>query len=165
MSIFRPVEIIAKFNELDIKKYQDLGYKAIFLDIDNTITLPNVGHLTLEAIDFIEDLKRHNFKIVILSNNTFKRVIEFVGDYDVLYSALCFKPFPFMYWYNCLRLKVKPSKTIVLGDQLLTDILGANISGCKGIYTKRLQKKDTYLTARNRKIENLIWRYILHEEV
>ena len=53
----------------------------------------------------------------------------------------------------------------MLGDQLLTDILGANLSGCYGIYTKQLYEKDTPTTARNRRIENLIWRYLLHEKV
>ncbi|MBO7676477.1 MAG: hypothetical protein J6S49_03075 [Erysipelotrichaceae bacterium] len=58
-----------------------------------------------------------------------------------------------------------PKKTIVLGDQLVTDILGANLSGCYGIYCKQLQEKDSTITKFNRMIEKFIWRHILHEEV
>ena len=165
MSIFKPKEKLKRFTEFDASKYKDAGFKAIFLDIDNTITLPNVGELTDEAKNFIDKLYENDFKVIIFSNNTIKRVKSFVGDYNVKWFAYSLKPLPFAYWVNCIRIGVRPSKTIVLGDQLLTDILGANLSGCYGIYTKQLQAKDTTLTARNRKIEKLIWRYILHEEV
>ena len=156
MALFRPKEKLKRFTDFEAEKYRERGFKAVFLDIDNTITLPDVGNLTKEAEQFIDNLKRNDFEVVILSNNTARRVKDFVGNYDVKWTALSFKPVPLMYWFNCMRIGVRPSKTIVLGDQLLTDILGANLSGCYGIYTKQLQEKDTAFTARNRKIEKLI---------
>ncbi|MBQ1382827.1 MAG: HAD hydrolase-like protein, partial [Solobacterium sp.] len=66
---------------------------------------------------------------------------------------------------TCKRMGTKPERTIVLGDQLITDILGANLSGCYGIYCKQLQEKDSKMTAFNRRIEKFIWRKVLHEEM
>lgn len=164
MALFRPKEKINRFDELDIEAYKE-KYKLILLDIDNTIAIPDTGDCPKEASDFIKKLKDNGFKVVILSNNHKKRVKYFIGDQDIDYIYWALKPLPFSYLLACLKNKVKPSETIVLGDQLLTDILGANLSGCYGIYTKRFVEKDSKTTARNRKIENFIWRHILHEEV
>ena len=164
MAIFRPKQIINRYDELDIESLKD-NFKLILLDIDNTIAIPNSGTCDQKAKNFINKLIDAGFKVVIFSNNTKKRVKHFIGDLNIDYIYLALKPLPFSYLFACLRNHVNPRQTIVLGDQLITDILGANLSCCYGIYTKRLVEKDSKTTARNRKIEKLIWRYILHEEV
>lgn len=164
MAIFRPAERIDIFTDLNIDSLKD-RFEMILLDIDNTITIPDTGVCDDRARKFIYDLKDKGFRVVIFSNNTEERVKRFIGDLDVEYYHMALKPLPFSYWLVCRKYHVKPSRTIVLGDQLLTDILGANLSGCYGIYTRQLIEKDTRLTARNRKIEKMIWRYILHEDM
>ena len=164
MAIFRPKDKINRFNELDIGSYKD-RFKMILLDIDNTIAVPDTGNCDEEAARFIKKLQDNGFIVVIFSNNTKERVKRFIGDLDVEYYHMALKPLPFSYWIVCRKYGVKPSETLVLGDQLLTDILGANLSGCHGIYTRQLVEKDSRMTARNRKIEKFIWRNILHEEV
>ena len=128
------------------------------LDVNNRITV-------IEARKFIEDLKAAGFKVVIFSNNNEKRVKMFLGDIDTDYWYLALKPLPFSYWAVCKKMNTTPSKTIVMGDQLITDILGANLSGCHGIYCRQLQEKDSKMTAFNRRIEKFIWRNVLHEEM
>lgn len=164
MAIFKPADKIDIFTDLDIESYKG-KYKMILLDIDNTIAIPDTGTCDTRARDFIKKLQYNGFIVVIFSNNTKERVKKFIGDLDVEYQHMTFKPLPFSFWKVCKKYHVKPSETIVLGDQLLTDILGANLSGCRGVYTKQLIEKDSKVTARNRKIEKLIWRYILHENV
>ena len=165
MAIFKPREILNIFTDLDGEKYKELGYDTIFLDIDNTIAIPDTGGCDDRAREFIYKLQDLDYKVVIFSNNTKKRVEMFIGDLKVDYTYWSLKPLPFKYWMTCSKLKTKPSRTLVLGDQLMTDILGANLSGCTGIYCKKLQDKDTPITKFNRFFENLVWRYILHEKV
>ena len=165
MALFKPKEKINIFTDFDIKKYRDKGFDTILLDIDNTIAVPNTGICDDRAEAFIKKLQEAGFKVVIFSNNTKKRVEMFKRDLDVEYAYWSMKPLPFSYLRVCKKYHTTPDKTIVLGDQLLTDILGANLSGCYGIYSKQLQVKDSKLTSVNRRIEKLIWRYILHEEV
>ena len=165
MELFRPKEKLQIFTDFDMQKYRDLGFDTIFLDIDNTIAVPNTGTCDERAENFIKDLEEAGFKVVIFSNNTKKRVEMFKRDIDVDYNCWSMKPLPFSFLITCKRLGTDPSRTIVLGDQLITDILGANLSGCYGIYCKQLQEKDSRITSVNRKIEKFIWRHILHEEV
>ena len=165
MSIFAPKQILDIYTDLDIKGYRKKGFDTVLLDVDNTIAVPNTGTCDERARQFIKELKENGFKVVIFSNNLKKRVKMFVGDLDVDYYYLALKPLPFSYLIACKMVKSKPEKTLVLGDQLVTDILGANLSGCYGIYCRRLQEEEGKSTKFNRKIENYIWRNVLHEKM
>lgn len=165
MALFKPKEILNTYTDLNIKELKDRGFKAVLLDIDNTIAIPDTGKCDENAKKFIHELQDNGFEVVIFSNNSEERVKHFLDDLKVRYVHNALKPLPFSYRETCKYLNLKPNEVIVLGDQLLTDILGANLSGCYGIYTKRLQEKDSFITSINRKVENFIWRYILHEEV
>ena len=165
MAIFRPKEKLNIFTDFDSKKHLEMGFETVLLDIDNTIAVPDSGVCDERAEAFIKKLQSEGYKVVIFSNNTKKRVLKFLRGIDANYVFYALKPLPFQYWRACLMTHTKPSKTVVMGDQLLTDILGANLSGCYGIYCKRFQDKDAPWTAFNRKLENLIWRYILNDEV
>lgn len=161
MSLFKPKEILNRYDEFDIDLHLKLGFKAIFLDIDNTIAIPNSGTCDIEAEKFIKSLISAGYIVLIFSNNNQNRVKKFIRDLNFNYAYHCFKPLPFSYWINCKRYNVKPSETIIMGDQLLTDILGSNLSGCYGIYTKQLQIKDSFITSLNRRVERFIWRFII----
>ena len=165
MSIFKPKQILNTFTDLDMSYFREKGFDTVLLDIDNTIAVPNTGSCDERARAFIEKLKENGYHVVIFSNNTDDRIKLFLGDMDLDFNSFSLKPLPFSYLKTCKRYGTVPERTLVLGDQLVTDILGANLSGCYGIYCKQLQEKDSKLTAFNRKIEKFIWRYILHEEV
>ncbi|MBQ6478257.1 MAG: YqeG family HAD IIIA-type phosphatase [Erysipelotrichaceae bacterium] len=165
MNLFRPKQILPIFTDFDAVNYKKQGFDTVFLDIDNTIAIPDTGTCDERAEKFIKDLRKCGFQVLIFSNNNRKRVRMFLRDIDAEIWFWAGKPLPFAYWLACLKMKTRPSRTIVMGDQLLTDILGANLSGCYGIYCKQLQEQDTPTTARNRKIERMIWKRILHEEV
>ncbi len=165
MALFRPKEILDIFTDLDMDRYIQMGFDTVLLDIDNTIAVPNTGGCDERAAQFIRKLQEKGFRVVIFSNNTEDRVKMFIGDIGVDYHHLALKPLPFSYRAVCRRMGTKPERTLVLGDQLLTDILGANLSGCYGIYCRQLQEQDSAWTGFNRRFEKLIWRYLLHEEV
>lgn len=163
--LFKPHEILDIFTDFDIDAYWDRGYRLILLDIDNTIAIPDTGHCDDRAKQFIKKLQDKGFEVVIFSNNNKERVESFVDGVDVKYHYMAMKPLPFSYRSIAKKYCFTPKQTVVLGDQLMTDVLGANLSGCTGIYCKKIQEKDTPLTSINRKMENIVWRYILHEKV
>lgn len=160
MAIFKPKEILNIYSDFDIESHLKDGFKAILLDVDNTIAIPNTGTCDEKAEAFINKLKDAGYKVIIFSNNNEERVKMFIRDLDVDYCHFALKPLPFSYLKVAKKLNIKPESIIVMGDQLLTDILGANLSGCYGIYCKQLQEKDSLLTSINRRIENIIWRFI-----
>lgn len=54
---------------------------------------------------------------------------------------------------------VAPKQTALLGDQLLTDMLGASLAGCYKILTAPIIEKDKFDTRINRFFENFIYRH------
>ena len=166
MAIFRPLEIIERFDKLDIDKYRSMGYDTILLDIDNTIAVPDT-ELTAskEAKAFIKKLKDSGFRVLIYSNNVLERVKPYADSAGCEYVYFALKPLPFVYWSTMIKLKLDRHKVISLGDQLVTDGLGCNIVGIGFIYTKQLVEKDAFITSINRHTERFIFKYILHEKV
>jgi len=166
MALFRPREILQDFALLDIKKYKDLGFEAILVDVDNTLAIPDTELVASDkAKNFVNILKENGFKVIVVSNNTKQRVEPFANSLDCDYYYWCFKPLPFAYLKILKEKHLKRKTTITLGDQLITDCLGANIIGLYPIYVKQLVEKDTRKTIINRYIERLIFKYILHEKV
>lgn len=165
MSIFKPDKIIDRFDLLNIKELKDRGFKAVFIDIDNTIAIPKTGNLSKQAKEFLDNIKNNGLVPIIFSNSTKNRVNRLVDGYDIDAYYLSLKPLPFIFWIICKKYNLKNSECVIIGDQLLTDIACANLSGAYGVFCKKLQEKDTFITSINRRFEKLIWRHILHEKM
>lgn len=164
MSLFEPSLILESYLDLNINNLKKIGIKVLLIDIDNTIALPSSGSLSSDAKKFIINIKNNGITPVIFSNNNKNRVSSFVGDFDVDWYYFALKPLSFRFKKIFKSYDIKANECAVIGDQLLTDILGANLNGCYGIYSKQLVIKDTFITSINRKIEKLIWKYILHDK-
>lgn len=166
MNLFKPNEILANFKDLDIISLKQKGYNTIFIDIDNTIALPDTElTASFDAKSFINELKNNDFRVIILSNNNKKRVEPYAQSINCDYLHFALKPLPFSYLKLIKKYKLNKDKIICMGDQLLTDCVGANLLGLYSIYSKQLVEKDILFTKLNRIIERKIFKYILHEKV
>ena len=166
MNIFKPNEILNKYTDFDIEGHRKSGFDTILIDIDNTIDYPDsLNPGTKEAFDFLEKLEKAGFKIIIFSNNTEERIKRFLAGRKIDYNYFSLKPLPFSYKKVIKKFNLDKNKIIAFGDQILTDCLGANNLGIYSIYVKQLVEKDMAKTVLNRKIEKLIFKYILHEKM
>ena len=164
-SIFKPGEILLKYDDFDIKKYRNLGYDTIFLDVDNTITPYYVKIPDDKAKAFVKKLKDSGFKVIVISNNTDKRVKEVAASIDCDYYCWAFKPLTIKMNKAIKDYKLDRKKIICMGDQLLTDVLGGNRAKIFSIYVKPISETDSFTTSINRKAERFIFKHILHEKV
>ena len=135
-----PDEYVKSAFEIDYKDLYKQGYRGIIFDIDNTL----VGHnqpADRRAVHLIAVLKDIGFSINILSNNKEPRVKAFadqVGADDYLYLAN--KPLPKGYRRAMWRMGLKRHQMLVIGDQLFTDICGANLAGMHTILVEPVKK-------------------------
>ena len=132
---------------INYKKLADKGIKCIIFDLDNTISPVDVNEPSKEAIDLMFDLKDLGMRPILMSNSPKKRV-------DSCASAA--KPFSKNYKKILEVYKLKPEEVACVGDQLLTDILGANKMGLTSILINPISKKDRLSTYVNRVIEKII---------
>ncbi len=165
MSIFRPDEILKKFDELDISALKSRGFNTILLDVDNTIT-PYYEKLPgKEGKDFVKKLKDNGFEVFVFSNNTDKRVSKVAKALDCEYYPWAFKPLAFRGNHLIRSKKLDRTKIFIMGDQLLTDVLCGKALGIYSIYVKPIVDSDSFRTSINRFFERKIFKYILHEKV
>jgi HAD superfamily phosphatase (TIGR01668 family) len=143
-------------SEVSLDKLAESGKSAIILDLDNTIVPRDTGVPSQEVVAWILEAKAKNFKICFLSNNWHKEVFEWAKLFEIpmIYKAM--KPFPLAFRLTLKKMKAKAKETVVIGDQLLTDILGAKLSGISAILVSPLSEKDLPHTLLLRKVERMI---------
>ncbi len=165
MSIFRPDEILKRFDELDIKALRSRGFNTVLLDVDNTIA-PYYEKLPDDkAKAFVKRLKDAGFEVFVFSNNTDKRVSKVAKALDCEYYPWAFKPLAFRGNHLIKTKKLDKNKIFIMGDQLLTDVLCGKKLGIYSIYVKPIVDSDSFRTSINRFFERKIFKYILHEKV
>jgi HAD superfamily phosphatase (TIGR01668 family) len=130
------------------------GIKVLFFDLDNTLLSPNEKELSIETKNQLKEIKK-KFKIIIISNSSYKRINKVLGS-DFNYILLkWFQKKPSNYGFiKALELfNIKNDQAIMIGDQLRTDILGANKMKIFSILVKPINKSsECFLTKLNRLI-------------
>lgn len=139
--------------DINYKKLKKMGIKVLAFDLDNTLLLIDNEDFSEEVNSLLQDLQK-DFKIAIITNNTLSRVkkIKF-NDVEVIVIVSALKPLSFGFRRLIKKVKCKKSEICMIGDQLVTDILGGNRIGFTTVLVDPLGKKDLKVTSFNRMIE------------
>ena len=138
---FYPSEYYTSTYVIDFTGYYKKGYRGILFDIDNTL-VPHNAPATEEAIRLIHRLKEIGFGICLVSNNKEPRVAEFNKPLDVKYIYKAGKPKRSGYQKAMQLLGTDTTNTLFVGDQLFTDLWGANNTGITSLLVKPIDKKE-----------------------
>ena len=136
MRIF-PYAMCDNTYHIDYAYLWDRGYRGLIFDIDNTL----VGHnepATEEAEVLFKKLKDLGFKSAVVSNNKKPRVSSFAKAVGCGYVYKAGKPGAHGYHEAMEEMGTDTGTTVSIGDQLFTDIWGANNAGIKSIMVKRI---------------------------
>lgn len=134
MAIFKPTYALRSITEITPAALKKRGIKALILDVDNTLTTHN-NPVPAEGIsEWIEDMKKHGVKLLIVSNNNAERVTPFAETLGLHFVPNGAKPLPMGFLRAVKELGVPKNRIAVVGDQIFTDILGANLAGVRSIF-------------------------------
>ena len=107
--------------------------EALILDVDNTL-IDYYKNLIDGAEDWCENLKSEGIKCIILSNSNKKEKVETVAKkLGIKYVMFAKKPLKSGFKKALEKLEMKPEQVAVVGDQIFTDIMGANLTGIRSI--------------------------------
>ena len=143
---------------INYKKLKKNGIKCLLFDLDNTLA----SYKTMEPSRKVKDLfslLSNDFKIIIISNSGKNRLRPFKEKLNVDVAFNSHKPFKKKYQKIMELYHFKVNEIACIGDQLLTDILGANRMGFTSILVNPISKKDYFLTKINRFLEKFIYQY------
>ena len=134
---FYPTIYRDSLEEIDFDELKKQGYKALFFDIDNTL----VGHdaqANEQAKALVQSLLDKGFEVCFISNNHEPRVKDFAETTGGKYVFDAGKPSGKGYIKAMEITGSDKESAIAIGDQLFTDIWGANRAGIKSILVKQI---------------------------
>ncbi len=129
-----PDEYARSAYEIDYERLYRQGFRGIVYDIDNTLVLPDAP-ADERAKALVGRLLDIGFRVTVVSNNQEDRVRSFAEEVGADWVAKALKPFPDGYRRACTVMNTKPEETLCIGDQVFTDIWGANRLGMHSILT------------------------------
>lgn len=133
MAILLPTVCVAQAMDITLELLRSMGVKALILDADNTLS----GHGSQQpfegALEWTQAMLRGGIRLMIVSNNFQKRVEPFAKRFSLPFVSMAMKPFPVGYVRAVKAMDVRREETAAVGDQVFTDILGANLSGVRSI--------------------------------
>ena len=141
---------------IDYEKLKQRGIKCLLFDLDNTLVLNSDTKPTGELQKLFIRLEDMGFKVIIVSNSSKKRLTNFKEILNVDTAYHSYKPFSFKYKKILKMYKFDVSEVAGIGDQLLTDVLGANKVGITSVFVDKLGDDDFLGTKINRWMEKKI---------
>ena len=139
--------------EIDYNKLKENNYNTLLFDVDNTIA--KVDDLTVpqKTIELFEKLKKLDFKILLFSNNHQERVTPISKKLNTPMLSEAGKPEKKAYEKALKKLNSKKENTVAIGDQLLSDIVGAKKYGIKAILVDQLSNENNIQTGLAHKLQ------------
>lgn len=141
---------------IDYSKLKNNGIKCILFDLDNTIVPYNEKVPPKKTIELFKKIKDLGLKIIIFSNSGKRRLRKFKEILEVDCCPRAFKPSTKKFIKVMKELSFNESEVVIIGDQIMTDILGGNSVGITTILTNPISKKDFILTRINRAREKRV---------
>lgn len=141
--------------EIDFEQYYQDGYRAIIFDIDNTL-VPHGAPADQRAIALFKRLHALGYQTMMLSNNKEPRVKMFCDAVDAEYIYKAGKPNPANYKEAMKRMHTDEKNTLFVGDQIFTDVWGANKAGIYSILVKPIHPKEEIQIVLKRYLEKVV---------
>lgn len=158
LRIFYPKRIADSAYAIDYENLYKEGYRGIIFDIDNTL-VEHGADASPRAINLIAKLKKIGFQVCLISNNKEERVKRFNRDINVKYIHKANKPAKSGFIKATRMMGTKIENTVFIGDQLFTDIFGANRIGMMSYFVKPIGPEVEIQIILKRKLERIVLKF------
>ena len=158
LSKLYPYESVDSVFSIDFDELYKNGYRGLIFDIDNTL-VHHGEDSTKEVDELFKEIQKLGFKTLLLSNNGEDRIKKFLKNINSLYISNAQKPKRYNYLKAIDMLNLNKSEVVFIGDQIFTDILGANRCGIPNILVKFMHKENEKYFGKRRQIENIILKF------
>ncbi len=156
--ILYPNLYLKNIKEIEYERLKENGIKGLILDVDNTLL--DYYKNMLEGLDkWCENMKEKGIKFCIASNSNNRNKVDNISKkLGIPYIFFAKKPLKGGLNKAAKLMELKNEEVAVVGDQIFTDVLGANRCKMFSILVDPINEKDMLVTIIKRPIENLIKR-------
>ena len=142
MAIFQPTRILDKAALITPELLRSMKIRALLLDVDNTLAHHNHPDPLPGIPGWLDAMKAAGIPMLILSNAVHRRVKPFSDTLGLGFISMALKPLPVGYRRAKKALGLPARQIAMVGDQVYTDILGANLCGMQTILVIPAQTED-----------------------
>lgn len=128
------------------------------VDLDDTLIASNSSEIGNDTRRWLAELRDNGLPVLLLSNGERGRVERCCDDLGIEGFHLAGKPFWWAFRRGLARLGRSPEETAMIGDQLFTDVLGANLTGMLSVLVRPLTPGKHIHTRAVRHLERRILR-------
>lgn len=154
--ILYPKLYLNSVKEITIETLKKHQLKALLLDVDNTL-IDYEKNMPEGVEEWASRVKAKGIKLCILSNSNHKEKVEGVAKkLDIPYIHFAKKPLKSGFKKAQKMLQIPATNIGVVGDQIFTDIIGANRCNMFPILVKPINEKDIFITKIKRPLEEKI---------
>ncbi len=155
MRNLKPTMYYKDIFSINYRKLKKEGIKCLIFDLDNTLALIDEKKCPDKTYKLIKKLQ-DDFIIFIISNNTKRRIKPYMDDLGIDAVGLAMKPLTIGLRRIKKQYKLKKKEMVMIGDQIVTDIISGKNFRIKTILVDPLGKHDLKITNLNRKLESWI---------
>ena len=156
MELLTPNVRFSKVEEITPEYLRSKGFTALLLDVDNTLVSRETGTMSSSVVAWVKSLKEAGIACCLLSNNWHTTVLDHAAHLEVPIVRKAMKPLPVAYIKALVTIGAHRETTVVVGDQVFTDVLGARLCVISSILVDPLSTTDLWYTKLFRKIEQKI---------
>lgn len=144
--IYFPNKYIDKIIDINSDFFVKENIKGVVIDIDNTVINKEKSMID-GLVEWSIDLKENNIKLIILSNTGFKAKVKKIAKLlDVDYYIFAMKPNKRGYIKVKNNLDLPFENICMIGDQIFTDVLGANKLDMFSILVNPIEFESEFFT-------------------
>ena len=153
---FVPEYYFKTFNEASADFLTSIGVKGIVLDVDNTLE-PYENPLPGDHVkEWLTELQEQGISAAIVSNNGGERINLFNSELGLPVYYKAKKPFKKNVLNAMKDMGTDKSNTILMGDQVFTDVWAAHNTGIRAILVPPIKDKTDIFTKFKRLLEKPI---------
>ncbi len=155
---FYPQEYVNSVYEIDYKKLKEKGIKGLIYDLDNTLAPFDIDVPTEEIKSFVSARLEEGFKVCLVSNNKGKRVEIFNENLKLPFVSKAGKPKKKGVLSGITQLNLTPEETVMIGDQMFTDVWVGNRLKMHTILVKPICDRDEFTVKLKRGTEKIVFK-------
>lgn len=155
--LFKPSFWLKSVLAIDEEFLRKNRVRALILDMDNTLSMH--GDLVAESgvPEWLDKMRKLGVRMCVVSNNTTKRVAPLAAKLGLPFTANGAKPLTFGVNKAIKKMRVKKRETLVVGDQIFTDVIAGNLAGIRTALVEPFHLEKTWTFRLKRKAESLVF--------
>ncbi len=156
MGLFRATRYVASLPLLDVDELVADGVRLVLLDRDNTCVPRDAAEPPAEVMAWLGRAREVGLKLCLVSNNFHSSQVRGSAEHmgvDVVDHAM--KPLPFALVRAMRLMGSMPGETVMIGDQVFTDVVAGNLAGVRTVLVRPQSRKDLWYTHVFRVFERL----------